>query len=282
MPSCSWRAFYRTDPEYVYFLNQTSSLRNELQQNIDSRKTKLAGKRTASNRENYDYEARRYSAKFRRVIAPIHHEQTPPLKSDDGNIPNDKQEESNVYLSHWEKLGEASDKVQENILDQWNRDFPIDKAKEDLTRGVVRSFEGTLLDPPSYEEIMHELQRPNTAPGPDNVTYSAIRFAFSPPSEEDKKWAKVLSPKEWSNLHTTTEVIRKNITAIITWSIVHSSIVPALLRGEICPLPKCKNPSSCNDLRGITLLSCIYKLITAIINKRLLGKLEQHGLITSI
>ena len=50
--------------------------------------------------------------------------------------------------------------------------------------------------------------------------------------------------------------------------------------GLICPLYKKKgNPSNPNNYRGITLLSCLGKLFTAVLNERLTSYLEDNNMI---
>ena len=63
--------------------------------------------------------------------------------------------------------------------------------------------------------------------------------------------------------------------------VLESGIVPMdWTIGLICPLYKKKgNPSDPNNYRGITLLSCLGKLFTAVLNERLTSYLEDNNMI---
>jgi hypothetical protein len=66
-------------------------------------------------------------------------------------------------------------------------------------------------------------------------------------------------------------------------AILTTGIVPtALLEGEIVPLHKSGDVRCLSNYRGITLLSCIYKLLTGLITKRISNICESKGALTAI
>ena len=109
--------------------------------------------------------------------------------------------------------------------------------------------------PSSIEEIAKVIMsaKSNSAAGFDNIPYDALKFLPA-----------------IAVLHTLFQLI------------FDTSLVPSLWRKSvICPMLKDPNSDKRVPLnyRGISLLSCVSKLYSAVINKRIMTHLEENNLL---
>lgn len=146
------------------------------------------------------------------------------------------------------------------ILDRWVRHFRSllyegrateDIAEEEMTgEGVVEGAEE--IEPPDFEEVMDAILRMknNKAPGPDGLPAEILKYG----GDELHRalydlvlsiWIQERMPQQWT-------------------------------RSIICPLHKKGNMLDCTNYRGISLLSCGYKILSNILFSRLTPYAERE------
>ena len=190
----------------------------------------------------------------------------PKRKSD---IPMEVYDDSNTNIS-------TKTNNQQAVLNRWKNEFhDLYNMPDDVQETFDNSF---------YDEIMSQLptikQRELTNTDSHDVAYNNP-FTLE---EIDKirckmKTGKAVGCDAISNEVLKNEGIRELILSFANMCYLNN-VIPSIWRNSIIsPIPKSSTKDPCVPLnyRGISLLSCFYKLYTSLLNMRLAGYCEGSG-----
>jgi ribonuclease HI len=217
--------------------------------------------------QRYDKEGQMKSRQFRRMIFPKDLSNSVfTLVTEDGrSFDFDSDGIDEAHLQYFRELGTPLECPNgppdlNKFLD--DQDLSADPAKARVHR---RSRE--VYAPVTREDIREYLQgKKSTAPGRDGISYDILKIIC--PAGDNKIDLDINE----GLLHCVETAICGLVNTMITKQVFPQS----LLSGEIVCLYKSGDPSQLNSYRGITLLSCLYKVVVGIVNKRMYRILEEE------
>ena len=145
----------------------------------------------------------------------------------------------------------------------------------------VRELEKGLRLDVGVEEIVEYLRtRNNTAAGLDDIEYDVlkrlfIRYEGGPLMVGSGRLKRPLDTPSLDRLRDWAAHAVRSL-------VVHGYFPDALKKGEVVPIFKSGDCTQPGNYRPITLMSCLYKLATAILAKRMLGICETAGAISHL
>ncbi|KAK3246985.1 hypothetical protein CYMTET_43505 [Cymbomonas tetramitiformis] len=224
--------------------------------------------------ERYKKEATKYSHELRVMCYPKNHSESAMAVIVNGDeLVVDRDGIKNAYKESWAKLAKASH--QDNSsggdspkLEDFVRDVPeYASLKHEVGTRSSQVYANV------GEEELHDVIRstPKRAGNPlDNVEVATLKLIFEladrPEVPKDADLDPIMCQLCQENCAQLKTLILGLTNAIITTGVFPD----AFLNGVIVPLFKKGDNGDLNNYRGITLLPILYKLVTKIINNRMM------------
>ena len=243
---------------------QRDSLREVYLRSVGRDKKAFMKKR----QENYDTEARMKTSRFRNIIFQTDsskHVYT--LLTEDGQqailTPDGIEHE---HLRYFKKLGTPINAPHDHNV-SLEEFMNVPDMSGSRVKVSARSAE--VFKQVTKEDIRQFVkERRSTAPGIDGINYAILRMICGDipnVTEENKDFLQFM----------------ENVLLGIINTIFKTKIFPSsLLKGEIVCLHKAGDPRQLSNYRGITLLSCVYKLTVGIAAQRMFRILEEEEAIS--
>ena len=255
--------------EYKGWWKEMEDRRKELWKlyNVEAEQTKA--ERSERFREMYKKEAGKMSRKLRIIAYPKDKQINTIVVLIDGiKLVTSKEGIIEEYKNAWEKLGKKpASGVGDASMHEKLREFVDNDAYAAISLKISQRNDEITKIMTAEMIRKYVMCTPNKACNPlDEIEIATLKHIFGWDLGEETDPAN----------HTCT-ILQTLILGLVN-SVLTTGYFPApLMRGVVLPLYKCGDIRDLNNYRGITLLSTLYKLITKIINTRLLQVCEESG-----
>lgn len=275
-PTFALSPFSINDLIYTEWVQAMAALRQNTQQELKTETQTARAHQIAAFKDLYTTEAAKRSHRFRAIVFPATRSPTASvtiLSNSGSRLILDAKGVQEQYRQQWKQLAEPAP-VPERASGLPHFMNILSPTLEGI-RNKISNDCHNIYKTITIEELRSYIAgKKNTAPSKnDQTTNQLLKLIID--DQKDLPGLNHLGKDLLSSLETL-------ILGLLN-GIIQTNMVPTqLLQGEIVPLYKSGDVRCLSNYRGITLLSCIYKLLTGIITQRVSTICESHGGFTAM
>ena len=295
------RRIYRTHPKIINWLHRAAGVLAELQTDLKARLQELRKDNTRQFLERYRKESSRFTKAFRSMV----YKRMPTVTSGhftENGVVHSGAAGRGVFERFYKKLtgaqkseGDIEDLMREFVEgvtvhleleekegEPWItvRMEPEITVYDKVKPEVHRRSKEVLKRTDRQEVVKAIMSSANKAPNPnDGVDYRTLKEMIKLIGKGDEEG---MGDPESRRCALNSAAIIDNIVDLYNIILDKKHFPPAMNNGVICPLYKCGDVDLLSNYRPITLLPVLYRVLTKILNSRMLRIVDEVGAISHV